>query len=142
MTLLSRTLRSAPAVEPEPGFVARFEERLAYREEKRRRTMVWLMLGIGTIALTLLTLPSLLGILSVTGHLVLPYQVIAYAQGLLDWLYLVTTALAEAAWVLVRYACTGPAGPTCLILLAVAAAAIGLWTKALIGRLSAQRIRS
>jgi predicted anti-sigma-YlaC factor YlaD len=142
MTALSRTFRAAPQVEPQTGFVARFEARLAHREERRRRVLVGVLLGIGTIALTLLALPSILGALSLTGQLVLPYRVIAQAQGLLDWLYLVASGLKETAWVLVRYTCTGPWGPACLILLAVAAAATALWTKTLVGRLSAQRVRA
>lgn len=142
MTALSRALRQAPLVEPRPGFVERFEARLAYRQERRRRTMIWVLLGIGTIALAVLALPSLLGALRLTGHLVLPYEIVVHIQGLLDWLYLVVTALGEAAWVLVRYMCAGPLGPTCLILITVAAAAIALWTKVLVGRLSAQRIRT
>jgi hypothetical protein len=101
-----------------------------------------MLLAIGTIALTVLALPSIVNALSVTGYLVLPYWVIAYTQGLLDWLYLVASALGESAWVLVRYTCTGPWGPTCLILVAVAIAATTLWAKALIGRMSAQRVRA
>ena len=142
MTALSRAFRAAPQVEPQAGFVARFEARLARREERRRRLMVWMLLAIGSIALTLLALPSILSALSLTGHLVLPYRVIAQAQGLLDWLFLVASALGDAAWVLVRYMCTGPWGPTCLVLLAVAAAATALWTKTLVGRLNAQRVRA
>ena len=57
MTSVSRLFHSASLVEPAPGFVDRFEARLVYHEEQRRRAMIWFLLGIGVVALTLLALP-------------------------------------------------------------------------------------
>jgi hypothetical protein len=139
MNEVSRLLHAAPLAEPSPGFVQRFEARLAYHLEQRRRVMVWLLMGIGAIALALLALPSLVGVLSLTGRLLLPDATIAYLNGLLDWTYLVVTALFEAAGVLIRYVCTGPTAPLCLAIGAVAASLVALWTKFLVGRLSRQR---
>jgi len=140
MTATSRLFRAAPMVEPHAGFVQRFETRLAYHEEQRRRAMIWLMLGIGAVTLTLLALPSLWGVLSVTGQLVLPYPVIAYIQGLLTWTAIVVRALVEAAGVLIRYLCTGPAGPLCLTVIAIAGALVATWTRFWVGRLARQQV--
>jgi hypothetical protein len=136
MTAISRMFRAAPMVEPHTGFVQRFEIRLAYHEEQRRRAMIWLMLGIGAIALTLLALPSLWSVLSVTGQLVLPYQAITYIQGLLTWTAIVVSALVEAAGVLIRYLCTGPAAPFYLAMIAIAGALVATWTRFWVGRLT------
>ena len=67
MTLVSRMLHSAPMMKPLPGFAARFESRLVRQGEKRRQAMIWLLLGIGVVALTILALPSLVGVLRFTG---------------------------------------------------------------------------
>jgi predicted anti-sigma-YlaC factor YlaD len=140
MNEISRMFRTAPMLEPEPGFIQRFEMRLVYREEQHRRAMIWALLGIGVIALIILALPSLIDTLSFTGTLVLPYRVVAYVQGVVNWLYIVISQLLEAGWVLIRYVCTGPAAPVCVALAATAAAAIAMWTRFLVGRLSAQRV--
>jgi hypothetical protein len=87
-----------------------------------------------------LSMPSLLGLLSLTGRLVLPYQVVTYVQQLLSWLNVVVTALADAVFLLVRYVCTGPAGPACLALVAMAGALVAIWTRFLVGRLATQRV--
>jgi hypothetical protein len=127
-------------VEPAPGFVARVEARLAYRQEQRRRAMVWLLLGIGTIALAFLAMPSLLAALSLTGRLVLPYQVITNIQQLLNWVNVVVTVFADAVFLLARHICTSPAGTACLALVAMAGALVAIWTRFLVGRLATQRV--
>jgi predicted anti-sigma-YlaC factor YlaD len=114
MTLVSQMFRAAPMVAPAAGFVDRFQIKMAYQQEQRRRTMIWLLLGIGVFALLALTLPSVIGLLSFTGRLILPYQVIAYVQGLWTWTSMVLSALTDAAWVLIRYGVTQPAGLACL----------------------------
>jgi hypothetical protein len=126
---------------PQPGFVTRFEARLAYRAEQRRRSFVWMVLGMGAVVLALLALPSLLGILRLTGQLILPYQIITYARDTMSWLYLVTDAFLEASWTLVRYACTGSSAGACLVLAAAAALMIVLWTRLVVRRLAGQRTR-
>jgi len=140
MNEISQVFHAAPMLEPEPGFVRRFQARLTYREEQHRRAMIWALLGIGVIALTILALPSLIETLSFTGSLLLPYRVVAYVQGLMNWIYILVSDLLEAAWLLIRYVCTGPAAPACLALAATAAAAVAMWTKFLVGRLSARRV--
>lgn len=139
MHQVSSILRAAPMAEPQPGFVERFEARLAYQAERRRRTLVWMLLGIGAIVLTLLALPSLLGVLRLTGRLVLPYQMVAYARDVTSWLYLVTNAFLEASWTLVRFACTGPTAGPCVLLVAAAAGMVALWTRLVVSKLVRQR---
>jgi len=142
MTLISQVLHSAPMAEPLPGFATRFESRLALREEKRRQLMIWLLLGIGVVALTILSLPSLTGILRLTGYLVLPYRFVAYAQGLLNWTAIVLSSFAEAVGVLVRHFVAQPAGTAGIIgSVTLAGALCVLWTRLLIGRMSAQRTK-
>jgi hypothetical protein len=141
MTSISHMFHSASMLEPAPGFVGRFEARLAYREEQRRRAMVWLLLGIGVVALALLALPSLIGVLRFTGYLVLPYETIVYIQNLLNWVYIVLDAFFESAWVLVRYLCKGPAWPTCAALATGAGALVAIWFRFLAGRLAQERAR-
>lgn len=132
MTFVSQVFRAAPMVAPAPGFVERFQARLAYREEQRRRGMVWLLLGMGAFALLALTLPSLIGVLCFTGRLILPYQILVYVQGVLDWLSMASIALADALWVLVRYAATRPAGLTCLASMAALGIAGAIWMRILV----------
>ena len=141
MRQVSTMLRAAPIVEPQSGFVKRFEARLAYQTEQRRRTLVWALLGIGAVVLALLALPSLLGVLRLTGQLVLPYQIIAYARVMMDWLYLLINAFLEASWTLVQFVCTGPTAGMCLLLAAAAASVVVLWTRLVVGRLAGHRAR-
>jgi len=141
MTALSRLFRAAPTLAPDAGFVQRFQDRLAYRQESRRRAFVWMLLGIGAITLGLLALPSAMQVLELTGWFVLPYPVIVYLQVVVDWFALVLNSLANAARMLIRYACTGPTAALCLTLIAVTGATVALWTKFLVGRLAGQRTR-
>ena len=142
ITLVSRMLHSVPVMGPLPGFVARFENRLARREERRRQAMIWILLGIGVVALTILALPSLVSLLRLTGYLVLPYRFVAYARGLLNWTTIVLNSFAEAVGVLVRYFVAQPAGTAGVIGSAALATALCLlWTRLLIGRMSAQRTK-
>lgn len=139
MTAVSRLLRQTEMVEPEAGFVSRFEERLAFRAEQRRRALVWLVLGMGTVTLALLALPSILGALRLTGNLVLPYPAITYLQDVVSWLGLVVISLLDAGWLLVRHACTGPGARLCIALTTAMGALVALWTRLLVGRMAHQR---
>lgn len=141
MYQVSSMLRAAPMAEPQPGFVERFEARLGYHAEQRRRTLVWMLLGIGAVVLALLALPSLFDVLRLTGQLVLPYPVIAHARDTVNWLYLVTDAFLEASWTLIQFACTGPGAGACLLLVAAAAGVLVLWTRLVVSKLARQRAR-
>jgi predicted anti-sigma-YlaC factor YlaD len=139
MQQVSSMLRAAPLAVPEAGFVERFEARLAYQAEQRRRTVIWVLLGVGALVLALLALPSVFDVLRLTGHVVLPYQITAYAMAVLDWLYLLASALLEAVCTLARSAYSGANTGTYMLLAAVPAALIVLWTRLVIGRLASQR---
>lgn len=140
MAAVSRLFHAAPMVSPGPGFVTRFEARLAYRKEQRRQGMVWLLLGIGVIALGILALPSLIPVLSLTGRMVLPYGVIAYLQGLFDWAYIVFSALMDAAAVLIRHFVTTPAGIACICSAVVAGLLLVAWTRLVVHRMATERV--
>jgi hypothetical protein len=114
MTFVSQVFHAAPLVAPAAGFVKRAQARLAYRTEKRRRSIIWLTLGLGTIALLALALPSVVGLLCLTGRLILPYQVITYVEAVFSWLGATSRTLADAGWVLFRYVLTRPAVLACL----------------------------
>jgi predicted anti-sigma-YlaC factor YlaD len=141
MTAVSRMFRATPMAEPTPGFVARFEARLAYLEEQHRRAVVWFVLGIGVVALFILALPSLAGTLYLTGRLVLPYELFAYAQGLSHWIDIVFNTLAETAWVLVRYLASESSVPACLVSTSILGVAALALARLLVGRLITARVR-
>jgi hypothetical protein len=123
-----------------PGFVARFESRLARREEKRRQAMIWVLLGMGVVALAILALPSLASLLRLTGYLVLPYRFLAYVRGLVNWTTIVLDSFADAVGVLVRNFVSQPVGTASVVgCAALASALCVLWTRLLLGRMSAQR---
>jgi hypothetical protein len=132
---------TAPTIAPTPGFVVRFEARLAYQQEQRRQAMVWVLLSIGVISLTILALPSLISVLGFAGRLVLPHETISYMQGLLNWVYIVIYALVDAASVLLRHFVSTPTGLACIASAAVTGTLILIWTRLLVGRMAAQGTR-
>jgi hypothetical protein len=137
MNELSELFRAAPMIAPAPGFAARFQARLAYREERRHQAMIWVLLTVGVITLTFLALPSLVGVLCFTGRLILPYEIVVYVQSLLNWLGIAARTLADAAWVLVRNMATQPGSLACLGSSAVAGILALVWMRILIGRTTA-----
>jgi len=137
MNEISRLFHAAPMLAPAPGFTARFQAQLAYREERRHQAMIWVLLTVGVITLTLLALPSLIGVLCFTGRLILPYEVVAYVQGLLNWLAIAARTLADAAWVLIRNMATRPASLACLGSSAAAGILALVWMRIFMGRASA-----
>jgi predicted anti-sigma-YlaC factor YlaD len=134
MTFVSQMFRAAPMIAPMPGFAARFQAKLAFREEQRRRIMIWILLGMGAFALLALALPSLIGVLCFTGRLILPYQIVAYIQGILNWVSMASIALADALWVLVRYAAIRPIGLACLGSVAAVGIVGIIWMRSVLGR--------
>lgn len=141
MTLVSRMFHAAPMVAPLPGFALRFQARLAHYEEQRRQATVGVLLGAGVIALVILALPSVIGVLCFTGSLVLPYEVVAYVEGLFGWADIVLNALAEAAWVLIRYFATPEVGLACAGSAAMVGTLALVWSRFLSGRFKAQKVR-
>jgi hypothetical protein len=140
MTAISHVFHAAPMVAPAPGFAMRFQAKLIYRQERQRQAAIVALLSVGVIALILLALPSLATTLSLTGRLVLPYQVFAYVRWLFQWIEIVLDALGSAAWLLLRYWATQPAALAC----AVAASVVGIlglvWMRLTLGRLAAQNV--
>jgi hypothetical protein len=140
MALISRMFHAAPIIGPAPGFVIRFQGRLARREEQRRRAMVMVLLGIGVVALTILALPSLIGLLGFTGQLILPYWLIAYVQQVLDWAYLVLNALLDAVRLLLTSFATTSSGLACISSAAIAGALILIWVPAMVGHMAKRKV--
>ena len=136
MTLVSQMFRAAPMAEPVPGFLPRFQARLAHWQERRRRAMVAVLLGFGVFALTILALPSLIRLLGFTGQLILPYWLVVYLQGLIDWAYLVLSALLDAAGLLIAGFASSPTGLACVSAAAIAGTLILIWIPAMMGRLA------
>lgn len=126
MTLISRMFRAAPMAVPVTGFVARFQARLAYREEQRRRMWVALLLGTGVIALTILALPTMAYLLGLTGQLILPYWLLNYIGSAWTWMYSVLSSLSNAIWLLVRSWALTSQGTACATWSMVIAAALML----------------
>lgn len=129
MTRVSQMLHAAPMVAPSHGFAERVRKTLEYRQERRRRAVIWLFLGLGAFALLILALPSLVGTLWLAGRMVLPYPVVVYGQGIFDWITAAQRTLQDAAWVLVRFAATNPTVQVSLAVGAVAGAGSVLWVR-------------
>jgi anti-sigma factor RsiW len=141
MTAVSQILHAAPMVAPTSGFVGRVQARLAVREDRRRQVIVGALLGIGVLSLTALALPSIVGLLSITGRLVLPYIVIAYAQGVCSWAASVLGSLASTIWVLARHLAAQPSVWTCTGFAAAAAFCMLVWIRVWLGRMTKQESR-
>jgi predicted anti-sigma-YlaC factor YlaD len=142
MTRVSKMFRAAPVVSPQPGFVGRFQARLAYREERRRQLLIWTLLSVGVLTLSTLALPSILTTLRITGQLVLPHQVLTYIRGLVNWLAIVFNALADTAWLLLRHWIAQPASLACIGSAALAGLLSLFWVRVLWTRTGARKAHS
>jgi len=129
MTFVSQLFHAAPMVAPAPGFAQRVQTKLAYRQERRRRTAIWLFMGLGALVLLALVLPSLVGVLRFAGRMFLPYPLIVYGQGVVNWFAVALRTLSDAAWVLFRFAATNPTIQSSLALGAIAGAASVIWMR-------------
>jgi hypothetical protein len=139
MTLVSHMFHAAPMVAPAPGFAERVQARLEYRQERRRRVLIGLLLGFGALAMLLLALPAILSALWVAGRLLLPYSVVAYAESLSTWLNAALGVLGDTASVLVRFIATNPAAHASLGAGAIAGAASVLWVRLVVRQRAKQR---
>lgn len=138
--VVSQMFHAAPMIGPAPGFMLRLQARIAYREEQRRRAMVGVLLGVGVVALLILALPSILGLLGVTGRLLLPYWIVVYAQEAFGWAYMVLRSLSDAAWLLIRNFASTSGGVACISSVAVAVALFVLWVPLMMGRMATRTI--
>lgn len=136
MMVVSHMFHAAPMIGPAPGFVLRLQAKIAYRQEQRRRAMIGVLLGAGVIALLLLALPSILGLLGATGRLLLPYWVVVYVQGAMNWAYMVLRSLSDAAWLLIRNFAATSGGMACITSAVAAAALFVLWVPFMMGRMA------
>lgn len=108
MTFVSQMLHAAPMVAPATGFAGRVQKRLEYRQERRRRAVIGLILGLGALVMLIVALPTLLSMLWLAGRLILPYHVVAYGQSIFNWINAALRALSDAAWVLIRFTASNP----------------------------------
>jgi hypothetical protein len=141
MTFVSQLLRAAPMIGPSAGFVARVQKRLEYRRERRRRTVTLLFLGLGAFVLLVLALPGVLGTLWLAGRTFLPYQIIAYGQGIVGWCSTALRVLGDSAWLLLRFAATHPTVQTSLVMGTIAGATSVLWMRFVFRARAPQRQR-
>jgi hypothetical protein len=129
MTFVSQMLHAAPMVAPTVGFAERVQRNLAYRQERRRRTVIGLLLSLGTLSLLIVTLPTVVNAVWLAGQMFLPYQIVAYGQGLVNLISVALSALGDAAWVILRFAATNATVQASLSLGAIAGAASVLWMR-------------
>lgn len=134
MTLVSRMLRSEPMLSPSPGFVARFEDRLARRGERRQQFLVGLLLGIGVITLALLALPSVWNTLYLAAQVVLPHQTFVAVEAFVGWVAFMGRTLLDTGWLLVRHLAIRPEGWACLGSAALMGLLAAVWMRFLWAR--------
>jgi predicted anti-sigma-YlaC factor YlaD len=139
MTAVSQMLHAAPMVAPSTGFAERVQKKFEYRQERRRRIVIGLILGFGALAMLLLALPTLVNAALFAGRLFLPYPIVAYGQGVLTWINAALRALNDAAWVIVRFAATNPTVQASLATGAVAGASSVLWIRFVVRQRTPQR---
>jgi len=129
MNLVSQMLHAAPMVAPAPGLALRVQKVLEYRQERRRRAITGLLLGLGVLVILVLALPSLMSALWLAGRMVLPYPVIASIEGIVSWGGAALRALSDAAWVVIRFAATNPTVRTSLAAGTIAGAGSVIWMR-------------
>jgi multisubunit Na+/H+ antiporter MnhB subunit len=129
MTFVSQILHAAPMVAPSSGFAERVQKKLEYRQERRRRAVIWLFLGLGALVLLFLALPTLISALWFAGRMFLPYQIFAYGQGIINWCTVALRALSDAVWVILRFAATHPTVQTSLTAGLLTGAASVIWMR-------------
>jgi hypothetical protein len=139
MTFVSLMLHAAPMVAPATGFAQRVQKKLEYRRERRRRVVIGLVLGFGALAMLIVALPTLANALWFAGRLILPYQIVAYGQGILSWINAALRALGDAAWVLVRFTATNPTVQASLGAGAIAGAGSVVWMRYVFRQRATQR---
>jgi hypothetical protein len=129
MTFVSQMLHAAPMVAPAGGFAERVQKKLEYRQERRRRTVIGLLLGLGALTLLIVALPTVMNAVWLAGRMFLPYQIVAYGQGLVHWIRVAVSALGDAAWVILRFAATNPTVQASLSAGVIAGAGSVLWMR-------------
>jgi hypothetical protein len=129
MNLVSQMMHAAPMVAPAPGLALRVQKRLEYHQERRRRAVTGLLLGLGTLVILVLALPSLIGALWLAGQIVLPYPVIASIESIVSWFSAALRALGDAAWVIIRFVATQPTVRASLAAGAIAGAGSVIWMR-------------
>ena len=129
MERISRLFADAPLVPPPTGFAAKVSQRLAQREARRRWVLGGVILFMGTISLTVLALPAIIGALMALEQLFSYSPLLSHGLQLILKLISIGRPLVKAGW-LVLTSLFSPFGQPILVSYSLAVFALtALWVR-------------
>ena len=134
MERISQLFADAPLVPPPTGFAAKVSQRLAQREARRRGVLGGVILFMGTISLTVLILPAIIGAFMALEQLFSYSPLLSHGLQLILKLISIVRPLVKAGW-LVLTALLSPSGQPILASYSLAVFALtALWVRLVSGR--------
>jgi len=134
MERVSQLFADAPLVPPPTGFAARASQRLAQREARRRGVLGGVILFMGTISLTVLALPAIIGAFMTLGQLFSYSPLLSHGLQLILKLISIGRPLVKAGWLTI-IALLSPSGQPILASYSLAVFALtALWVRLVSGR--------
>jgi len=134
MKRVSQLFADAPLVPPPAGFAAKVSQRLAQREAHRRGVWGGVILFVGTISLTMLTLPAIIGAFVTLEQLLSYSPLLSYGLQLILKLTYIGRPLVKAGWLGIT-ALLSPSGRPILASYSLAVFALtALWVRLVSGR--------
>jgi hypothetical protein len=133
MERISQLFADAPLVPPPTGFAAKVSQRLTQREA-RRAVLGGMILLMGTISLTVLALPAIIGTFMTLEQLLSCSPLLSYGLQLILKLISIGRPLVKAGWLAIT-ALLSPSGQPILASYALAVFALtALWVRLVSGR--------
>jgi hypothetical protein len=134
MRRVSQLFADAALVPPPTGFAAKVSQRLAQRKARRRGVLGVVILLIGSISLTVLILPGIIGAFMTLEQLSSYFPLLSYGPQLLLKLISIGRPLVKAGWLAIT-ALLSPAGQPLLVSYSLAVFALtALWVRLVSGR--------
>jgi anti-sigma factor RsiW len=134
MERISQLFAHAPLVPPPTGFAAKVSQRLAQREARRRWVLGGVILFMGTISLTVLALPAIIGALMALEQLFSYSPLLSHGLQLILKLVSIGRPLVKAGW-LALTALFSPSGQPILVSYSLAVFALtALWVRLVTSR--------
>jgi anti-sigma factor RsiW len=134
MERISQLFADAPPMPPPTGFAARLSQRLAQREAHRRGVLGGVILFMGTISLTVLALPAIIGAFMTLEQLFSYSPLLSHGLQLILKLVSIVRPLVKAGWLVIT-ALLSPSGHPILVSYALVVFALtALWVRLVSGR--------